>query len=158
MLLCGLALVGAVTGQAAGSQEIAWRSIGIFHGTCDRLLVAGGDRSAACRGAIVNMVYTTGRSSFAFTDGEAQMMVSFSGLGDTEGRQEGTLVLDAITTAADEGRAIETNPVIGTCAYANLASGRATIRCAGSTPKGNFAATFVSNGEPPDVRQIGQPH
>ena len=140
----------------ASAQDLSQLRSWIFlRGTCERLVIAGKDVTGACRETVVNMTYHYGRSSFGFSDGSARM-VSFSG---TEQIREGDVVrqtLDAISIATQGALApdVASAPASGTCIFSDPYRGRSFIRCSARTRDGEFAASFTSNGEPPQVHEF----
>ena len=158
-----LILMALAAQQAAGGDGRAAPSLGdlrsavFLRGTCDRLLVAGTDRSSFCHTALVNLSYHQGRTSFAFADHPAGMMISFSGMGEPAGSDRGRLTLDMVTRASNGGETLESEPIEGSCEYTNPHAGRATIRCEGVAASGAFSGVFTSDGEPPHVVEIPPP-
>ena len=153
-----LPLAGLVAGAAADAQPARdfgdLRSIAFLRGTCERLVVAGEDRTASCHWALTNLSYHHGRTSFAFMDNGAQTMISFSGMGEPATGNSGRLTLDMLSRASDGGAAIRSEPVEGFCEYGNPYAGRATVRCEGVTASGRFSGLFTSDGEAPELVEI----
>ena len=153
-LATGAALAGAA--PAPGQDLSNLQSMVFLTGSCERLVVAGRDATAGCRGVVLNLNYRTGRTSFAFTEGDARM-VSFSGMGT---RAEGDVArhaLDAITIAEGPEAAVESLAATGSCEYSNPYAGRSYVRCTASTEAGDYRADFTSDGQPPDVREFPPP-
>ena len=125
------------------------RSIAFLRGTCERLVVAGEDRTESCHSALTNLAYHHGRTSFAFVDNGAQMMISFSGVAVTETGDDRRLTLDLLSRASGDGATIESEPTEGYCDYGNPRAGPTTVRCEGVTVSGRFSGLFTSDGEPP---------
>lgn len=151
----GLA-VAAVSAPAAAQDLGNLQSMVILSGGCERLVVAGRDASAACRGAVVNLNYRTGRTSFAFTEGDARM-VSFSGMSMPAEGDVARHALDMITVAEGPDAAVRSEAATGACEYSNPYAGRSYVRCTARTEAGDYVGTFTSDGSPPAVTSFPDP-
>lgn len=146
--------IGALAASGSAAQDSPnLQSMAILTGTCERLIVADADRSAACHGALVNLTYRNGRTSFMFSDPQAQMAISFSGTSEVRAGDVVTLTVSMITRASGSTPTVDAEPASGTCDYSNPYAGRSYVRCTGTTASGGFSGSFTTNGEPPDVVQ-----
>lgn len=155
----GIATVLITSGLAApaAAQDASnLQSMVFLSGTCDRLVVAGRDATAACRGMVLNLNYRTGRTSFAFTEGENRM-VSFSGMGTQAEGDVARHDLDLVTIAEGPQAAVTSEAATGACAYSNPYAGRSYVRCTAHTEAGEYSAAFTSDGRPPDVTRFPDP-
>ena len=129
------------------ASQIDIREMYFVHGTCTRLIVPEGDRTAACNKAVGHVLYGSGRTSFWFSIPN-RALISFSGVRETHDENRGTLELDLLTMA--------TSPEIplgegqGSCTFDNPWKGTARIRCQGHSTQGEFVAEFTTDGKPPD--------
>ena len=137
-LPAALLLAGPALAQAANKLE----------GACERLVIAGQDVTATCRGALMNTV-TRNRTSFDFatTDGRS---LSFSGNGSPQERTEESdplqpinLVIAGETTA--DGVAQGPLVAVGACRFATPAPGKTAIACEATSAKGRYEGTFVTD-------------
>lgn len=147
------ALIALVLDASAPAQEPPdLTSLTYITGHCERMRAAGTDL-ANCRGRLVQVAYSNGRSSFAFASDLG--VVSFSG---TDQRDEGgrrQLLVDRITIAA---RGVDEVPVVeaeGICEFDPRFDRPATISCAGRTEEGDFVGIFAADGSPPQVENFG---
>lgn len=157
MTLLGVALA-AIHGSASLAQDKREpgpgpESIGMLTGDCRRLVIAGRDVSAGCRGQVMNTNYSSGRSGFTFgTPGE---VVTFSGM-DTPMQDDRAFTrLDKVIITRIGGMSPTPRNVTATgrCDYSSPSAGRSYVRCSAQTSEGEFVADFLSNGEPLEVVQ-----
>lgn len=120
----------------------------LIEGRCGQLVIAGEDRSAGCRGAVVNVRYRSGRFSFIFM--EAGGMTSFSGTRVLADGGENRLILDRITMVSGSHPDTLVAQASGSCSFSSLAEA-GTIACRGRAGSGEFSAAFVSLGPPSRV-------
>lgn len=152
----GLVLAAGAAAPASAQDLSNVQSLVFLTGTCERLVIAGRDATADCRGTAVNLNYRTGRTSFAFQDGEARM-VSFTGLGAPAEGDVARHALDGITIAASPGPTVTAEPATGSCEYSNPYRGRSYIRCAATTAAGAYSVAFASDGRPPQITEFPPP-
>lgn len=137
-LPAALLLAGPAFAQAANKLE----------GACERLVIAGQDVTAQCRGSLMNTV-SRNRTSFDFatTDGRS---LSFSGNGSQQERTEESdalqpinLVIPGETTA--DGVAQGPLVAVGACRFLTPAPGKTAITCEATSAKGRYEGTFVTD-------------
>jgi hypothetical protein len=123
-------------------------------GTCEKLMIAGKEATARCKGQVINTAYKNGRSNFVFTDGEEQI-VSFLGEDHPAKGNEAVLTLTNVTvTRLEEKPTPVSIKVRGTCTYTNPYSGPSRINCAAKGGGKRYGATFVSDGKPPQISRF----
>lgn len=127
----------------------------ILKGDCGRLIMAGNDASPYCKGMITNTSYKTGRSGFVFLAGDTAI-ITFSGQDHAAVGDNAFITLDkVIFTLVGMGTPPNTIAAKGKCNYSNPFNGNhARITCNATTTSGAFNATFVSDGEEPDVKEF----
>jgi hypothetical protein len=134
-----LALLCALLGlPSAAHAQAALR----LDGTCEKLVIAEKDLSAACSNVLTNAV-SRNRTSFDFStaDGPA---VSFSGNGAQQEATEETDPLQPIN-AVVVGKDGTPTLAIGACRFSTPEPGRTAITCEASAADGRlFAGTFVT--------------
>ncbi len=123
------------------------REMYFVRGTCTRLIVPEGDRTAVCNKAVGHVLYGSGRTSFWFSIPK-RALISFSGQRESRDGDRGTLELDLLTMATSPN--IPVSEGQGTCSYDNPWKGTAHIRCQGHSKQGEFVAEFTTDGKPPD--------
>lgn len=156
--LGALVLAGVPAAGTAQKEDVPdIERIAFLSGTCERMMIAGEDVSAVCRGPVYNTTYRSGRVSFAFPgtdrDSGTDLIVSFSG---TEQQREGDVVqllLDQITLAGSEDEASSV-AAEGICEYGDPYAGPVRISCAGRTEAGDFIGVFVSDGKAPAAQDF----
>ncbi|WP_315812033.1 hypothetical protein [Bradyrhizobium sp. SZCCHNR2028] len=122
----------------------------VVKGTCQKLIVAGEDRSSECKGALLNTDYDDQRTGFYFTllDGS---VVTFSNRGDLQ-EQPGP---DKFVTPVDmmiigqSRKTINKVTAKGQCRHGNPFKGPDLIECTADSEIGRFEGLFLSNGEKP---------
>ena len=146
-----LGLAASVDAQPA-PQNLA--AIALLQGTCGHLVVGGKDASSRCEGKLTNSIYKTGRSGFTFLVGDLAV-VTFSGADSPAKGDQATVRLDkVIFTLVGTGTPPNVVPATGTCTYTNPYAGPSHVNCSAATKSGSFSASFVSNGEPPDLQRF----
>ena len=130
-------------------------AIATLTGTCERLVVAGEEKTDGCRAMIGNTIYRTGRSGFTFfVDGDSGLVLTFSGADSAAEGDQATIVLDKIVFTPT-GPLQETTVLraAGRCTYTNPYIGPSRVDCSASTESGRYSATFISDGRPPEGEQ-----
>ena len=127
-------LAGPASAQTAVTLE----------GTCERLVIAGQDLSAACQGTLTNTA-ARGRASFDFTAADGQSL-SFAGNGAQQERTEETDPLQPINlVVVGKGGSGTPTLAVGACSFSTPAPGKTAITCEASAPGGpSYAGTFVT--------------
>jgi hypothetical protein len=128
--------------------------LAMLNGTCSKLVVAGHDESEACVGKLSNTIYRTGRTGFVFVAGDTAV-VTFSGMDTPVKGDVGSVRLDHVIfglmgTGTDPNSLTAT----GSCRYTNPYAGPSHVDCTASTKIGRFSASFVSDGEGPDMQRF----
>jgi hypothetical protein len=140
LALAGPALAQATNAQAANKLE----------GTCERLVIAGQDHSAKCRGTLVNTV-TRNRTSFDFSSDDGRSL-SFSGNGNPQERTEESDALQPINLVIPgetTGEGVAQGPLVavGACRFGVPSGGKTTIACEANAAKGRYEAVFVTDAK-----------
>jgi hypothetical protein len=148
MLVAGVLLTSAGPGRA----DARLTGMAIVKGTCQKLVVAGKDRSSECKGMLLNTDYDDQRTGFYFTllDGG---VVTFSNRGDLEeksGPDEITSPVDMVITTRNQK--INKVDAKGRCRFGDPFKGPALLECTAESKGGHFEGTFLSNGEKPDMK------
>lgn len=123
-----------------------------LEGTCEKLVIAGQDLSASCKGTLGNLV-SRNRTSFDFAAGDGQTL-SFSGNGAQQERTEETDPLQPINLVIPgrSGQAgVSQTPTlaIGACRFTTPEPGKTGILCEATTRDGKtYAGSFVAPSAP----------
>jgi hypothetical protein len=139
--------------QATGALDLAY--LATMKGACSRLVMGGQDLSGACQPQILNQVYRSGRTGFTFVAGD-KAIVSFSGMGQDQTHDnpdEANQPIDKVTFT-QIGADTKAEPATGVCSYTNPYKGPSTVKCVAKTARGEFSATFVSDGAEPAVTKF----
>jgi hypothetical protein len=151
----GLGIPAASAKPPEGKGGLDLEYLATMKGACSRLVLGGQDLSGACVPKIVNQVYRSGRTGFTFVAGE-QTIVSFSGMGQDQTHDnpdQANQPIDKVTfTQPGSGPAAE--PATGVCSYTNPYKGPSTVKCVAKTARGEFSATFVSDGAEPSMMKF----
>lgn len=121
-------------------------------GTCERLVIAGKDVTAACTGPLANTV-ARGRTSFGFSLSDGRTL-SFSGTGPQQERTEESDPLQPVNLVVSgekgaDGIVQETLVAVGACRFTAPDAGKTAIVCEASAVKGAYAGTFVTAAQAP---------
>lgn len=155
-LLASSLVVLGVAGEAKGTASLAIERMLYAAGRCDHLIVAGQDRTAACRPRILNATFKNGHLGFTFLFGVRSL--TFDGYGPDQVKLAPNNVRQPITTVlyldghdALRGAPATAMPANGSCAYANPFLGKpARIVCTTTTRGlGVFAGSFTTDGAAP---------
>lgn len=119
-----------------------------LEGRCEKLVIAGQDLSAACKGTLMNTV-SRSRTSFDFTAGDGRSL-SFSGNGAQQERTEETDPLQPINLVIPSEKTkdgVVQGPLVavGACSFHTPEPGKTAITCEANAAKGVYAATFVTD-------------
>jgi len=147
-LIAGSVFVVAVPAAVLAQNGDRPVRAALIEGRCEQLVIAGEDRSAGCRGAVVNVRYQSGRFSFMFM--EMGAMTSFSGTSVSADGGENRLILDRITMVRESDPDTLVVQASGSCSFSSLAEA-GTISCRGRAGSGEFSGVFVSLGPPSRV-------
>ncbi|MDI7775479.1 hypothetical protein [Asticcacaulis sp. EMRT-3] len=125
----------------------------LYHGTCPSLSRPDSAPASDCQPALLVNSYADGFLGYVFVTGSppaSQSAVSF--FGDTTGMMEGSVQIEAVTIAApDKSQTLDAR---GTCTRSGPDDGAQTVNCEATTDDGMYTATFVSDGQPPQVKNL----
>ncbi|WP_315724058.1 MULTISPECIES: hypothetical protein [unclassified Bradyrhizobium] len=126
----------------------------IVKGTCKKLVIAGKDRSADCKGVLLNTDYDDQRTGFYFTllDGG---VITFSNRGDLEerpGPDDIVTPVDLMIIGQSPKQSINRLKAKGRCRHGNPFKGPSLLECTADSELGRFEGTFLSNGEKPELK------
>jgi hypothetical protein len=149
----GTALGGAIcmvaVAEAQGPKVTGMMTLA---GACKKLTVGGKNRTADCKGTLLNTDYSSGRTGFYFftTDG---ITVTFSTRGDKQVHPDADTAISPVdmVVVVGQGRS-DKILATGTCKFTNPYRGPAPIECRVESPSGLFEASFMSDGGTPDVK------
>ncbi|MGJ5175482.1 hypothetical protein ACQR16_03750 [Bradyrhizobium oligotrophicum] len=150
MLVAGALLMSAGSGRA----DSRLTGMATVKGTCQKLVVAGQDRSLECTGSLLNTDYDDQRSGFYFILLNGGV-ITFSNRGDLEkrvGPDKRVAPVDLVMIGEYPSKKINTVAAKGRCRYGNPFKGPSLIECSADSELGHFEATFLSNGEKPEVK------
>ncbi|WP_236960697.1 hypothetical protein [Methylobacterium durans] len=144
-LLLTAAALSAGWVAAAGAQAAL-----NLTGTCERLVIAGQDLTATCRGTLLNNVARS-RTSFGFASSEGQNL-TFSGTGAQQDRTEETDPLQPINLVSPgksgpEGVVQTPTPAVGSCRFSTPSPGKTAITCEAHAGGKDYAGTFVTDAK-----------
>ncbi|UFZ02495.1 hypothetical protein LQG66_24820 [Bradyrhizobium ontarionense] len=150
ILVAGMLLISAGSGRA----DSRLTGMAIVKGTCQKLVIAGKDRSLECTGSLLNTDYDDQRTGVYFTllDGG---VITFSNRGDLEeraGSDKHVAPVDLVIIGQYPNKKINRVAAKGRCRYGNPFKGPSLIECSADSELGRFEATFLSNGEKPEVK------
>ena len=141
--------------SASSGEPAPYRYFAVIGGECERLVLAGRDQTAGCRGELVNVDFGDGRVAFAFTSPSAQGSVVTTFLGHASQQPDlrtYRLEVDEISTVTRGKTGAPTNvaePVSGHCAMKGDPTREAArFECTAKRADGHTSATFVSAGAP----------
>ena len=123
-----------------------------MNGKCHKFTFAGADATPLCEGKILNVAYPDGHSSFMFTLKD-KALVSFYGLDTRAVGDKATLRIQKLTLNLLMGTPSTGSPAAGECSYTNPYAGPSLVQCRATVGARRFEATFVSNGEAPDLME-----
>jgi hypothetical protein len=140
---------GCVIPSVATAQTSPKTAI-FLKGDCQRLALPTANLTPTCKGALVNMLYQDGRSSFMFSDSD-RSMISFSGVGQHFAGDVATQPIDHVSIAGSGGAEVKSEDATGSCEFGNAYKGPTFVRCTANTASGIFTASFRTDGSRPDV-------
>jgi hypothetical protein len=141
-LLAPLSLATLSLALLAGGPAAAQAALKL-EGTCEKLVIAGQDLSAACQGTLMNTV-SRSRTSFDFAAADGQTL-SFAGNGAQQERTEETDPLQPINMVIVGKGGGAPTLAIGACSFSTPAPGKTAITCEANAPGGGaYAGTFVT--------------
>jgi hypothetical protein len=139
---------------ASAQQQAANRAvIGTMNGKCHKLLIGAADASSICEDKIINVAYLTGKSSFQFI-AKDRAVVGFFGSDDKAMGDNAVLSVEQISLNMLMGTPSTISAASGTCTYSNPYAGPSLIQCSAKTTEGRFEATFVSDGQEPELSEL----
>jgi hypothetical protein len=142
--ICVIAAAEAQVAKVTGMMTLT--------GACKKLTVGGKNRTADCKGTLLNTDYSSGRTGFYFitTDGIA---VTFSTRGDKQVHPDADTAISPVdmVIVVGQGRS-DKILATGTCKFTNPYQGPAPIECRAESASGLFEASFMSDGGKPDVK------
>ena len=151
MFVAGVLLMSADSGRA----DSRLTGMATVMGTCQKLVIAGQDRSLECTGRLLNTDYDDRRTGFYFILLNGGV-ITFSNRGDLEeraGPDKRVAPVDLVIIGQYPNKKIDRVPAKGRCRYGNLFKGRPSlIECSADSELGRFEATFLSNGEKPELK------
>jgi hypothetical protein len=126
-------------------------------GKCTSLILRGSEYTRACIPRVLNEVFTDSRTGFTFTAGDTAV-ISFSGIGRLQKKDDPNHVtqpLDMVIVSLI-GMGARPNKIraTGACTYSNPNVGAVKISCSAHTEMGQFEGKFLSDGQPPEIRQF----
>lgn len=152
-LLATLAPSGVTAASAPEAQP--YRYVAIIPGDCERLILAGRDRTVGCRDKLVNVDFGDGRVAFVFTSPSESGLVVTTFLGRASVQNDlrsYRLEVDEISTTTIDAAGNPANVVVSAAGHCVMSGDptqeRARFECTAERPSGATAATFLSAGEP----------
>jgi hypothetical protein len=146
-----IALCGALIATSSlGAQEVTIESMVVMTGTCKKLTVSGKNRTADCKGKLLNTGYSDGRTGFYFvtTDG---FTITFSTRGDQQVHPDANTAIAPVDMVIVGGRGnVDRIAAVGRCKFTNPYRGPAPLECRAETAGGIFDASFISDGSKPE--------
>ena len=144
----------ATAGPKPKSIPDGLRALSFFAGKCERLIIAGTDRTSSCETKMISSEFADTRSGFYFVLSEGPVL-SFNGLRDAQRNPDSRTEVQRIDTIIYGHRGNEEkSQAVGTCEFGNPLSGPIRINCAATTSRGSYQGTFISDGKPPDIKQF----
>jgi hypothetical protein len=137
--------------RTAAGQTSETRDVFTLDGTCSRLVVQGNDITDQCQDSVMYMMLPVGRVVFMFFAEDGRVVV-FSGderLVQNPNADSFFQPIDIARTGYHE-EDTASFAVSGACAGTNPFVGVATLECRAAVDGAVFAATFRSDGRPPD--------
>jgi len=150
MLAAGALLVSAGPGRA----DSRLTGMATVKGTCQKLVIAGQDRSLECTGRLLNTDYDDQRTGFYFILLNGGV-ITFSNRGDLEkkvGPDKRVTPVDLVIIGQYPDKKIDRVAAKGRCRYGNPFKGPSLIECSADSELGRFEATFLSDGEKPEMK------
>lgn len=150
MLVAGVLLTSAGSGRA----DSRLTGMAIIKGTCQKLVIAGKDRSLECTGNLLNTDYDDQRTGFYFTLLNGGV-ITFSNRGDLQERtrpDKRVTLVDIVIIGQYPDKTINRVAARGRCRYGNPFKGPSLVECSADSELGRFEATFLSNGEKPEMK------
>lgn len=156
MLISTTRLILAAASVLTATPVLAQTAVKL-EGRCEKLVIAGKDVSATCKGTLMNTV-SRSRTSFDFAaDGRS---LSFSGNGAQQERTEETdplqpinLVIPSETTK--DGVVQGPLVAVGSCSFSTPQPGKTAITCEANAAKGLYQGTFVTDTKTPEAAKDG---
>lgn len=136
--------------SSSGEAEPAQPKFAVMNGKCHKFTFAGAEATPLCEGKILNVTYPDGHSSFMFTLKD-KALVSFYGLDARAIGDKATLRIQKLTLNLLMGTPSTGSPASGECTYTNPYAGPSLVQCRATVGTRRFEATFVSDGNEPDL-------
>ncbi|XUM23959.1 hypothetical protein ACRAVF_12330 [Bradyrhizobium oligotrophicum S58] len=141
LLALGAASLPAMSARA----EDGLKGIETFRGACKKLTVAAKDRTADCKGVLLNTRYSDGRAGFYFVTLDGGM-ITFSSPGDVEQRQPANAYpVDMIIFKVDGD--IRKLTAKGMCRAKNIAGALSGLSCRADSEAGRFEGEFSAESK-----------
>jgi len=148
----GFAAFACLSAASAPAGPLPGLKIAGMEGQCTRLVTRGEDRTAKCDPLLLNNIYDNGRSSFLFFTQNKEAIVSFLGNDSKAQGDTGTLKVTQVYMTGFDGKPVPHEMgATGSCTYTNPYKGVARVDCKAGSGDNQFEASFVSNGQPPNV-------
>lgn len=147
-IVASLAAGAAVS--TARAQALGGMILAMVSGACDKLVLAGDDATGRCEGKVLNTAYPDNHSSFMFV--AEKTVVSFYGYDHLAKGDKAKLDVQKITVS-EGGAPTTSKPAKGTCTYTNPYAGPSVIQCSAKSEGKTYAASFTSDGKPPQVNK-----
>jgi hypothetical protein len=148
-----VAFCGAIYfSSAIQAQEVGVTGMMTLDGTCKKLVVKGKDRTADCKGTLLNVDYSDGRTGFYFVTTD-QLIVTFSNKGKQVHPDPNTAIAPVDMVIVGKDGKFERITAVGTCKLTNPHLGRpAPVECKAEAASDVFEGFFISDGGKPDVK------
>lgn len=148
LMLSGMITAAVVTSaDAQGIKDLT--TIVSLRGQCSKLMIAKVDFSSDCQGKLMNTAYKSGRTGFTFWLGDG--FVTFSGADSPAMGIRASVSLDRVLLARVGPERDSPLVATGTCTYTNPWAGPSHVNCRAFTKLGMVTASFVSDGQEPDI-------
>jgi hypothetical protein len=142
------ACVAAV--PAAARDPVA--NVAVLSGDCSKLVFADTNYSAICDHFIANIAYQSGHSSFQFA-GVHRLALGFYGTDHEARGDESYIMVEKVDFNDMKGGPSTMIDANGRCTYTNPYAGPSRVECSAVASGKTYAASFLSDGEPPAVRK-----
>ncbi len=147
---------GAVSlpAMSAGAED-GLKGIDTFHGACKKLTIAAKDRTADCKGVLLNTRYADRRTGFYFVTLEGGM-ITFSSPGDLEPRQPANAhayAVDMMIFKLDGD--IRKLAAKGMCRMKDTACALSSLTCRADSEAGRFEGEFFAESKAAGTKAAG---
>ena len=149
--LLTLVVAGVPPAHARPKQDQI-ESLAFESGTCKTLVTLSKDLTDVCGAKLVNTTWRSGRAGFYFVT-TTGIAVTFSGMGDGQIHPNPDVAIQPVDLLIF-GKDHETQKAVGSCRFSNPFHGVATVDCEAQTAVGEFKASFVTDGNEPDIKRF----